>query len=196
MSNAHRWIAAAALLLAALPGHALYKVVGPDGKVTYTDRPPESEGKTAPLAVTRTGPDPSLPYELRQVVARYPVTYYAGVKCTLCDEGRKWLRARGIPFVERTVETDEDAQALSRLVGARELPAMTIGSQQVRGFAPEHWGELFDAAGYPRTSLLPPSYRQPAPEPLVARTPSAPAEAAPAPRELPPAPSDPTAIRF
>ena len=30
-------------LLTALPSQAQYKVVGPDGKITYTDRPPVSE---------------------------------------------------------------------------------------------------------------------------------------------------------
>ena len=31
---------AAAASLALTPAFALYKVVGPDGKITYTDRPP------------------------------------------------------------------------------------------------------------------------------------------------------------
>ena len=45
MSPRHRAIhtlatsVAALSLFAALPAQALYKVVGPDGKVTYTDRP-------------------------------------------------------------------------------------------------------------------------------------------------------------
>ena len=46
MNKIGRWMSNAApvalsmALLAALPSQALYKVVGPDGKVTYTDTPP------------------------------------------------------------------------------------------------------------------------------------------------------------
>ena len=36
-------------VLTALPAAALYKVVGPDGKVTYTDRPPApASGRISP----------------------------------------------------------------------------------------------------------------------------------------------------
>ncbi|HEY9238447.1 MAG TPA: DUF4124 domain-containing protein, partial [Burkholderiaceae bacterium] len=37
------WVPLVALL-AGTPAHAQYKVVGPDGKVTYTDRPPTASG--------------------------------------------------------------------------------------------------------------------------------------------------------
>ena len=36
---------------------------------------------------------------------------------------------------------------------------MTIGTQAVRGFGAEQWNALFDAAGYPRASQLPRTYR-------------------------------------
>jgi len=44
--------AAAALLMAAGPAWALYKVVGPDGKVTYTDRPPTAQANTPASTVS------------------------------------------------------------------------------------------------------------------------------------------------
>jgi hypothetical protein len=67
------------MLTAASPCHAQYKVVGPDGKVTYTDRAPaSSNGKITSLTArggTAVG-DAALPLELRQAAARYPVTLY------------------------------------------------------------------------------------------------------------------------
>jgi glutaredoxin len=196
MSTARHWFAATALLLVAGPSLALYKVVGPDGKVTYTDRAPESGGKAAPVASGAAASDPTLPLELRQAVSRYPVTFLTGPKCAPCDEGRNWLRARGIPFAERTAESEEDLQELAQRVGARELPAIVIGTETHRGFSADHWSGLFDAAGYPAASQLPRNFRYAAAEPLAPRKSAEPAAEAPPARELPPPPANPSAIRF
>ncbi|TDM06741.1 MAG: NrdH-redoxin [Ideonella sp. MAG2] len=142
----------------------------------------------------------SLPVTLRPVVSRYPVTLYTASGCGPCDQGRSLLLQRGIPFVEKSVNTDEDAQALAQLSGDRNLPVLSIGSQQLKGFQSKDWHGYLDAAGYPQSSTLGPGYRNPAPSPLAIPKP-APAPAQPrqpeaaAPR---PAPSDPNApkIRF
>ena len=110
----------------------------------------------------------SLPYALRQVATRYPVTLYAGNNCGPCDAGRAFLSARGIPFAERTVNTQADAEALQRMSGDAGLPFLTIGSQQLKGFSDAEWSQFLDAAEYPKTSQLPQGYRAPAAAPLVA----------------------------
>src|SRR5687768_12703832 len=55
-------------LLASLPGYAMYKVVGPDGKVTYTDVPPSGgASRVVPMgqaAATQSAPEVSIPTEL------------------------------------------------------------------------------------------------------------------------------------
>lgn len=178
---------------------AQYKVVGPDGKVTYTDRPPaqgRAGGVAVPAAVTGT-PTAALPYELRQSATRYPVTLYSAAGCGPCDAGRQYLRQRGIPFAEKQVG-NEDGEALQRVTGSRGIPALTVGTQVLQGFAADNWASYLDAAGYPRESKLPGNYTPPAPSPLVA----APAAAPPTPPaaarpELPPPPaSTPGGIRF
>ena len=162
------------LLLAALPAMAQYKVIGPDGKVTYTDRAPTtSQGKVSELSGRggTSGPiDVALPLELRQPAARYPVTLYASSSnCDPCESARQLLRQRGIPYVEKSVQSTEDAEALERLTGGRDSPTLAIGSQMLRGLAPEVWNSYLDAAGYPRDSRLPASYQYAAATPLVER---------------------------
>jgi glutaredoxin len=184
---------------------AQYKVVGPDGKVTYTDRPPVQAGGRVGAAPTGAGGAgatgtalAALPFDLRQAATRYPVTLYATASCDGCDAGRQFLRARGIPYSEKTV-SQGDGEALQQATGGREVPSLTIGSQVVRGFSPDNWASYLDAAGYPSSSKLPPSYVAPAPTPLVpARALPTPAPA-PAPRpEQPPAAPPPAqgGIRF
>ncbi len=189
--------------LAAGPSFALFKVVGPDGKITYTDRPPSAaEGRASPIN-TRTGaaePSGSLPAELRQAVSRYPVTLYTLASgCEPCVEARELLRKRGIPYSERQVVTGEDSEAFQKLTGGRDAPVLAIGAQQLKGLSPQTWNSYLDAAGYPRESKLPPGYAFASPQPLTERQAAAPRPAAapeaPPPAAEPAAPA-PGSIRF
>src|SRR5690606_9609631 len=112
----------------------------------------------------------ALPFELRQVVSRYPVVLYSGNDCAPCNSGRNLLNARGIPYTEKTVTTSEDIEALKRLAGEASLPFLTIGGQRLRGFSDAEWTQYLNAAGYPAQSALPSGYRRAAPSPLVAVT--------------------------
>lgn len=208
MNNRLAFLPVLVLVLAG-PAHAVYKVVGPDGKVTYTDTPPppNSNAKVQPVAVGGGGGGaPSLaglPSELQQAAGKYPVTLYASANCRPCDNGRQLLRQRGIPFAERQLaQTQADNAALQRLTGGGELPVLTIGQQQLKGLVPTDWHSYLDAAGYPRESKLPASYRAPAATPLVqpaeAAAPPTSAEApAPTPAQAPAArPASGPNIRF
>jgi glutaredoxin len=198
-----------ALTVAGLAGPALaqYKVVDADGRVTYTDRPPVAEtAKVVPLgrggapAAGATATEGGLPFELRQVATRFPVTLYTGASCTPCEAGRQLLRQRGVPYAERQIVSDEDSAALERLSGGRTIPSLTVGSQALRGFNPSDWANYLDAAGYPRESRLPRGWQPPQATPLVARAPAAaaaPAAAEPAREAAPPAGESPASgIRF
>ena len=62
---------------------------------------------------------------------------------------------RGVPYAEKRVSTEEDIQALERLIGGRSVPGATIGPQVLRGLNMADWVAYLDAAGYPRESRLP-----------------------------------------
>ncbi len=40
-----------------------------------------------------------------------------------------------MPYAEKQVQSAEDAEALERLVGSRDVPALAIGTQMMRGLA-------------------------------------------------------------
>lgn len=163
--------ACALLLTGQALAQAVYRVVGADGKVTFSDKPPVAATN---VTITEAGGkpvgtnNPVLPFELRQIVSKYPVTLYTSNNCAPCGSGRALLSGRGIPFTEKTVTSPEDADALQRISGESSLPFLTIGGQQIKGYADWEWTQFLNAAGYPATSALPASYRNPAPTPLVA----------------------------
>ena len=151
----------------------VYRIVGPDGRVSFSDQPPPNSANVKVTTGTgvRAGTDNSvaaLPFELREPAGKYPVTLYTSANCGPCASGKAMLAARGIPFNEKTVNTAEDSEALQRLSGENGLPFLTIGSQQVKGYSDVEWAQYLDAAGYPKSSVLPAGYRSPPPTPLVA----------------------------
>ncbi len=180
-----------ALGVTGVQAQTVYRSVGADGRVTFSDKPPVTPASKITAVENAAGQaaTATLPFELRQVVAKYPVTLYSGSACTPCDDGRSLLRARGVPFTEKTVTTAQDAAALQNLSGSTSLPFLTIGAQHVQGYASTAWTQYLDAAGYPERSKLPTSYRAPvatalttepvasATAPAKATAPQAPAEA-------------------
>lgn len=169
-------------LVLAGAAQAQYKIVAPDGRITYTDRPPAGEvGKVTPMrpqapASAVAGGDPNLPFELRQLVQRYPVTLYTAPNCLPCDSGRQMLQQRGVPYSERSILSEDDAAALVRLTAGRTIPSLTVGTQASRGYNADDWTATLNAAGYPRESRLARAWQPPAVTPLVAREAPPPAD--------------------
>lgn len=218
MFIARSLLAHGALVVLALAGsltfdasaQQIYRIVGPDGRVTFSDQPPLQtgpRGATVAKSVPLTGAGGSdigkLPFELRQAAGRYPVSLYTAPDCAPCGVGRTMLNSRGIPFTEKTVTSREDIDALRRLAGGSpSLPILTVGGQQLKGYSETEWTQFLDAAGYPKTSQLPATYVPSPATPLVAaqepRAPRpAPAPAAAAAKAAAPAPAEnPSGIQF
>ncbi|MGI9134818.1 MAG: glutaredoxin family protein, partial [Rhodoferax sp.] len=140
-TTAALWLCAIALnaIPALTQAQTVYRIVGADGKVTFSDKPPVSaeQGKVlgVGLGAAAASTATTLPFELRQVANKFPVTLYSAPKCAPCDSGRGLLTARGIPFSERTVTSSEDADYLQRLTGDTALPSLAVGGQRLKGFA-------------------------------------------------------------
>lgn len=195
------------LLLAAGAAHAqLYRWVGPDGKVTYSDTPPPSSARQVEKKDVPSGPSTAgLPYELAQAVKSNPVTLYTTTQCAPCEDARTMLKTRGIPYAEKTVVTNDDILKLKQIAGDQQLPVLTVGSRKQKGFDSNTWDAMLSAAGYPQSSRLPPDYRNPPPESAAPKAkPSASSAAAPADRPAgdalpdtpPPAGNAPPGFRF
>ncbi|MGC9163127.1 MAG: glutaredoxin family protein [Thiomonas sp.] len=200
-------------LWSAGPAWAIYKIIGPDGSVTFSDLPPSSpQGKTVqslgagPAAAPKTA-DADFPPALRDAARKYPVTLYTTPQCDACDAARDFLQQRGIPFTEKTVTSNADIKAYKALSqGSDRLPLLAVGNTRLPpGFSSSSWGTALDVAGYPKTNVLPRSYARPKatelvpPPPAATGTNTAPGAAGSAaapPVQPPPNPNAPKGFRF
>lgn len=210
------------LMLAAAPAATQYKWIAPNGAVTYSDQPPPTgmNGHALSGMPVAPGSEAGVPGALREATTKYPVVLYSTSDCAPCQQARAHLSKRGIPFVERTVTTTSDAESFKKAGFVdNNFPSVSVGRERAVGFEAGEWNRLLDAAGYPKSSVLPPSFKQ-APAKALAggdRTGARANDAAdageadgagadtarPRPRsapssraDAPPAPRDPNALRF
>jgi glutaredoxin len=161
MKNRWSWLLLS-LLISANAHAQLYKWVGQDGKVTYSDTPPPSSvKKVEEKNIASTSIAAGLPFELATAVKANPVTLYTTAKCSACDSARSLLQARGIPFTEKTVNSSDDIAQLQQAGGDKQLPFLTVGRNKQSGFEAESWNTMLSNAAYPESSQLPASYRNP-----------------------------------
>ncbi|MDR1648543.1 MAG: glutaredoxin family protein [Zoogloeaceae bacterium] len=125
------------------------------GRVIYSDFPPA--GKVKDLvridrgsAQVVSSEDTSLSFATRQAAQKYPVTFYSGPECQPCNDARQLLSKRGVPFTEKSVQTEVERNELKTLVGDDFVPTLRVGSQRVRGFDASAYNNLLDLAGYPK----------------------------------------------
>ncbi|MFC3107095.1 glutaredoxin family protein [Undibacterium arcticum] len=164
-------------LLCAASAHAqLYKSVGPDGRITYSDTPPAAAKRVEQKALGGSGSDTgNLPYALAEAVKTSPVTLFSSAKCLPCDDGRTLLKNRGIPFAEKTVNNNDDLIKLRQAGGEGQLPMLLVGRSKLSGYEAGAWSSALTAAGYPASSQLPNTYQNPRAEaaaPVVAADPT------------------------
>ncbi len=150
-----------ALALAFAPAiHAdtIYKSVGPDGRVTYSQKPPAGAKIEKTLSYENL---PATP--LPDSVARYrdelqksvqkrfadagsdggtPVIFTA-VWCGYCRQAKAYLGAKGIAYREYDVETPDGMRAFAQAGGSRGVPLLVWKGRRVQGFSLDAYDSVF-----------------------------------------------------
>jgi glutaredoxin len=157
------------LCLAGGASAQVYKWKDAQGVTHFSDTPPPPSVARVEVKTYAGGdaPDAGLPYELAQAAKNFPVVLYTTADCAACDKARNLLRARGIPYGEKSVVSTADQAILKQNGGGNQLPFLTIGSGKYTGFETTTWDNALSAANYPAQSQLPPSYRQAAVRPAA-----------------------------
>src|SRR5262245_5241321 len=86
---------------------SVYRWVGQDGNVHFSDTPPLEDAKVTEKRMGGGGQadDSQLPYATQVAMKRNPVTLFSSKSCgDLCTSGRDLLASRGIPYSERSPE--------------------------------------------------------------------------------------------
>ena len=148
-----------ALVIPALAqGATLYKSVTPDGRIVYTDQPPET-GKVektfnfanlpaspVPDSVTqyRADLEKSMQRKLSAADAKQPVLYMAQW-CGYCRQAEAYLAEKKISYQRHDIDTPDGKRAFAEAGAGRGIPVIQVGAQKVRGFSRPAYDALFSA---------------------------------------------------
>lgn len=162
----------AVLLGAACAASAqLYRWTDEQGRVHVTDTPPPPSAKNVRKRALDATPEPASganqPYAVQLAAKNYPVTLYTAPDCAPCGAARALLNERGVPFREVSVVGEQESAQLRNAVGSLSVPSLVVGTSTQKGFEQGAYHSMLDAAGYPRTGILPPR-SQAAPKPASA----------------------------
>jgi glutaredoxin len=149
-------------LLAAFSAAAqqLYRWTDEKGRTHVTDTPPPASAKDVRKkdggSGETQGASGQLPYELTLAMKDFPVVLYSQPTCKqVCSDARALLNKRGVPFKE-VVAWDEDAKAeLTKISGSVFIPTLIVGRSIQKGYFPDAYNALLDAARYPKAGTAP-----------------------------------------
>ncbi len=129
------------------------------GQTVFSDHPPPVGAKEVVVRAAKSqNSEPApLSYAARVASEKFPVVLYSTKPCDEgCEQAKRLLSNRGIPFTEKSISTQEELAELSSKLGVKAaLPCMTVGTQRQLGFESEAWNKLLDLAGYPKKSSAP-----------------------------------------
>jgi len=148
------------ILSCAAVGGTMYKSIGPDGRVVYSDRPPDS-GRVEKALTYKNLPASALPDSVIQYrealqksadkrlassasAASGTVQLFAAEWCGHCRKAKAWLAGKGIAYQEHDIDTPEGklafAQTSKRSGG---IPLLTWKGEQVQGFSTSAYDAFF-----------------------------------------------------
>lgn len=141
------------LLSAAASAQSMYKSVGPDGRIAYTDSPP-TKGRIEKTLKFESAPASPLPLyyietlrKLRASAAASAavgdVVLYSAVWCAYCKKAKAYLGSKGIAYQEIDIDTSAGMAAFAQVGGGKGIPLLVTASQRIQGFSTASYDGLF-----------------------------------------------------
>jgi glutaredoxin len=154
-------LAGALLAVAAASAQTVYKSVGPDGKVVYSDHAPatgrlektmkfELQSSALPASAAsymerfrKAHPDNAFhPANAAQAPAR-GVTLYSAVWCGYCRRAKAWLAEHAVAYTDIDIDAPGGAEALAQAGGGTGIPVLVVDGRPLGGFSAAAYDATF-----------------------------------------------------
>ena len=177
------------LLTAPAQSAQLYQWKDAQGRVYYSDQQPPPSVKNATQKNFKgnfiEGGDS---FSLKSAREKFPVTLYVTACGVPCDQAKRHLEQRSIPYASKNPDSGDDRAALLKLTGRSNVPVLLVGTDKIDGYEVGQWDAALDKAGYPKAGDL---TKKVAPASPVAVNKAPATSPAPAPEAAVPAPATP-----
>jgi glutaredoxin len=147
------------VLAASAAAETVYKVVGPDGEISYSDKPPSDRARPTNTLEFRNLPSSPLPVEVlrfreqleksaesRISAARAPragdVALFTASWCGHCKRAKAHLAASQIAYIEYDIESVEGMRAFIGAGGSGGVPLLVAGERRIQGYSAPAYDRL------------------------------------------------------
>jgi glutaredoxin len=150
---------ALALLAGAAAAQPVYKSIGADGRVTYSDHPPagarveKTLSTAAQPASVLSDKSPSYVEQLKRLRAAAPTpaaaaagagtVFYGAAWCSYCTRAKAFLASRNVSYREVDIDTPEGLESFANAGGGKGIPLLIHGERRLQGFSPASYEALF-----------------------------------------------------
>ncbi len=154
---------------AAASTQTLYKTVGTDGKVDYSDKPP-TEGRVEKTMQFENLPSSAVPdlshtyveqlkrmkaSQAASAVSAAPATpnvvLYAASWCGYCRGARSFLMKKGIAYQEIDIDTERGRESFAKASGGSGgIPLLLSANRRIQGYSFRSYEAFFAALHPPR----------------------------------------------
>lgn len=160
-----RALACLLVVVVAATAHAetLYKVVGPDGRITYTDRPPADGKSTTTLRIVDAPSSPLPPSvlkyqaelqksmqnrlaQMKKMDSSDTPVFFSASWCGYCKQAKAYLQSRGISHQEIDIDTPDGGRAFFEAGGRQGVPLIIAGGKRQQGFSAGSYDSFFGAS--------------------------------------------------
>ena len=136
----------------------LYKSVGPDGGVVYSDKPVigSQVEKTMEYTPGASSPLPDYVLRYKEELEKQARQRAAGAQrtddtpqlfttswCGFCRRAKSYLAGKGIAYTEYDIETPDGMEALVSAGGGRGVPLLSWRGKRVQGFSETSYDAFF-----------------------------------------------------
>ena len=143
------------LAVAAASAQTVYKSIGTDGKVVYSDHPPATGRveKTMKFELASSALPASAASYMEQFRKTHPeaaaappsqgVTLYSAVWCGYCRQAKAWLAGHGVAYTNIDIDAPGGAQALAQAGGGTGIPVLVVDGRPLGGFSAGAYAAVF-----------------------------------------------------
>jgi glutaredoxin len=136
----------------------VYKAVGPDGEITYSDKPPADRARTNTLEFRNLPSSPLPAHVLRfreqleksaegrinaaRATRASDAVLFTASWCGHCKRAKTHLAAAQISYVEYDIENADGMRAFINAGGSGGVPLLVAGDRRIQGYSPPAYDRL------------------------------------------------------
>ena len=133
----------ALLLLTSGSNGAIYKWVDENGKVYFTDNPPDDTHTEEVELRINTYTSVEIRPLLERLGKKDKVVIYGTTWCHTCDKAKHYFRKNNIPYVSYDVEKTRVGKMDFRLLRGKSVPIIIVGNKRMNGFSVSRFESLY-----------------------------------------------------